>query len=201
MRGGDRQLWKPPQRDPASTYQPIGMAAGVNGLGDANLEKLWSVTLQQRIGPRVFLALNRMAAIPISTFMIFPRRMASVVVERGLALLRVHPNTPHVVSSRAAVDWIPPSIGNQKFGFSVSRIDVVAFFVIAGSVQGENRAPLVHFPFAFSPPAADAYSRIAFSRSVGTACRLSCLARFATTSSDGAVLFRAFRCPRDSFLF
>src|SRR5712675_3165571 len=49
--------------------------------------------------------------------------------------------------------------------------------------------------------AADAYSRIAFSRSVGTACRLSCSARFATSSSDRAVLFRAFRCSRDSPLF
>src|SRR5215216_5981374 len=41
--GWESAAWKPPQRDPASTYQPIGMAAGVNGLGDANLEKLWSV--------------------------------------------------------------------------------------------------------------------------------------------------------------
>ena len=56
----------------------------------------------------------------------------------------------------------------------------------------------VYFPFAFSPPAADAYSRIAFSRSVGVTCRLSCSARFAT-SADRAVLFRAFRCSRDSF--
>jgi hypothetical protein len=58
-----------------------------------------------------------------------------------------------------------------------------------------------YFPFAFTPPAADAYSRIAFSRSVGTACRLSCSARFAISSADRAVLFRAFECSRDSPLF
>ena len=87
------------------------MAAGVNGLGDVNLEKLWSVALQPRIGPRVFLALNRMAAIPISTFMIFPRRMASVVVERGLALLRVY------TRANQGLVFLQPSSTRRADGF------------------------------------------------------------------------------------
>src|SRR5215211_3092408 len=103
--------------------------------------------------------------------------MASVVVERGLAILRVHPDAPHLISSLAAMHWMPPSIGNQKFGFSVMRIDVVAFFVIAGSGQGENPAPLVHFPFAFSS-AISTRRRIA-SGLVGTS---SCLRRHSSMS-------------------
>src|SRR5215211_9023077 len=88
---------------------------------------------------------------------------ASAVVERGPAILRVHPIIRDVVSSLTALDWIPPPISNRKFDLSVFRIDVLALLVIAGSIQGENPAPLVHFPFAFS--SASRASRSALSRS------------------------------------
>src|SRR6266404_1539005 len=74
---------------------------------------------------------------------------------------------------------------------------------ITSSTQIRFSVHTAHFPFAFSPSAADTYSRIAFSRSVGVVCRLCCSARFGNSSADRAVLFRAFRRSRDppSFLF
>jgi hypothetical protein len=60
-------------------------------------------------------------------------------------------------------------------------LGVVPYPLREASADDFLRGPKVacqccYFPLAFSPPAADAYSRIAFIRSVGGAFRLSCSA-------------------------